>query len=61
MALESYLGQMVDSAEAFCGFVDKPFNFNIDEQLWESEIRPETIGETAFEKYSSLSHFIGVS
>jgi hypothetical protein len=61
MALESYLGRRVDSKEAFCTFVTKSFNFHIDNDLWNTEIRPDTIGEESFNKYSSLLNFTGVS
>jgi hypothetical protein len=61
MAVESYLGQRVESAEAFCGFIHKDFDFHVDEHLWDTEIRPETIGEASFDKYSSFLHFTGAS
>lgn len=54
MSLETYLGQRIPTEKAVCSFVNRSYNFSIDDALWESEIQPQLIGEESFKKYKSL-------
>ena len=56
MSLESYLGQRVPTQKAYSTFVNKNYNFNIDQQFWDEELRPEKIGHEIMNRFSSLFH-----
>lgn len=51
MSLESYLGQRISSSEASCTFIDRDYNFHIDDSLWNESIKIELIGKETFSKY----------
>lgn len=51
MSLESYLGQRIPTSQALSTFVERDYNFHINDSLWNEIIKIDLIGEETFSKY----------
>jgi len=56
MSLEFYLGQRIPTEKAHSAFINRDYNFGIDQSLWEEELSVEKLGVDVVEKFNSLMH-----